>query len=492
MTDDGLQQKISIKSSISAGATPEALLRRAAIFLEDEDWETADAYCEACLDREPDNAGAYIGKLLAELKVQSLAKLADFPEPFEKNPLYLKSLRFADTSLVDELKAIETENKNRKAIAIETERQRKIAKEKEYRGIAERLLLGPLLEESERASLQTELTALNNLRTVLPELQSVIKKRESTLTVLEQNAQKKQNERNKLGIFAGKEKKRMDEEIRKLEKTIADEKKVIKDTEDECRGFSDTDTLDQRIEKLKKQLQLAEQALTSTISYEDAVRCAKEDGELRVFIKDHYPRLMRILINTGDIIQYGRYKQGKDDEPESPIDWIVLKKTASNLFLISKYALTTRSYHNREMPITWEGSEMRRWLNKEFFNSAFTDEEKKSILHSTVPAHKNPKERTDSGNDTKDYVFLLSIPEAEQLFASDVDRICTVTEYAKNHSCDSRCYFNDHIEWWLRTPGHTQDRAQSVANSGLVAPLLGAVVNRGAMYGVRPAIRIAL
>ena len=48
----------------------ESLLKRAQIALEDGKWESADEYCEKALDIDPENARAYLGKLMTELKVK--------------------------------------------------------------------------------------------------------------------------------------------------------------------------------------------------------------------------------------------------------------------------------------------------------------------------------------------------------------------------------------------------------------------------------------
>lgn len=49
-----------------ASAKTASLLKRAFMFLEDGDWESADKYCEKVLDIDPENAQAYLGKLLAK------------------------------------------------------------------------------------------------------------------------------------------------------------------------------------------------------------------------------------------------------------------------------------------------------------------------------------------------------------------------------------------------------------------------------------------
>ena len=79
------------------------LLKRAFMFLEDGDWQSADEYCEKVLDADPECAQAYLGKLMAELQVRRQEKLADCAEPFDKYGNYQKALRFADEQLAGTL-----------------------------------------------------------------------------------------------------------------------------------------------------------------------------------------------------------------------------------------------------------------------------------------------------------------------------------------------------------------------------------------------------
>ncbi len=83
----------------NAGVEP--LLKRAFMFLEDKDWNSADDYCEKVLDQAPENAMAYLGKLMAELKVTKQEKLADCKEPFTISNNYKKAIRFADNKLAE-------------------------------------------------------------------------------------------------------------------------------------------------------------------------------------------------------------------------------------------------------------------------------------------------------------------------------------------------------------------------------------------------------
>ena len=95
-----------VKETVIAGAAANTapLLKRAFMFLEDMNWDSADEYCEKVLDIDPENAKAYLGKLMAELNVCKQEDLRDQEEAFDEYNNYLKAIRFADAALKEELK----------------------------------------------------------------------------------------------------------------------------------------------------------------------------------------------------------------------------------------------------------------------------------------------------------------------------------------------------------------------------------------------------
>lgn len=114
MSAPAIPEPVVARRTIDSGASTESLLKRAFLFLEDEDWEAADAYCEACLDRDPELAEAYLGKLLAELELTGVDELSTCSEPFDESKNYKKALRYADVALrntlTDALNQINTRN----------------------------------------------------------------------------------------------------------------------------------------------------------------------------------------------------------------------------------------------------------------------------------------------------------------------------------------------------------------------------------------------
>ncbi len=130
--------------AISGNANTSALLRRAYLFLEDGDWENADEYCEKVLDFEPENANAYLGKLMVELKVKKQEALKDCAQPFDDKNNYQKVLRFADATLASTLKEdndyIKERNENARLEGIYTSAVDKMQfamKERHYKDAAE-------------------------------------------------------------------------------------------------------------------------------------------------------------------------------------------------------------------------------------------------------------------------------------------------------------------------------------------------------------------
>ena len=99
------------------------------MFLEDEDWKSADEYCEKVLDIDPENGRAYLGKMLAKRQLTEPSLLGESEYDFSEADDYQKVLRFGDLSLVTEVEGYCQRVKDR-----ELARQR--AEEEKERAIA--------------------------------------------------------------------------------------------------------------------------------------------------------------------------------------------------------------------------------------------------------------------------------------------------------------------------------------------------------------------
>ena len=190
---------------------------------------------------------------------------------------------------------------------------------------------------------------------------------------------------------------------------------------------------------------------------------------------------------VGETIEFGNYPQDKDGT-EKPIEWIVMKNEGNQVLLLSKYVLDAKSYNEELEAVTWETSDIRQWLNNEFYTTAFNKSEKAKIQTSLIKNEYNSEHGTSGGNDTEDKVFLLSEKEAETLFSNDDERIAKATGYAEK----SGAYVNEKKEavWWLRSPGDDSNVAAEVDCGGCIYEY-GCYVDRS-IDGVRPTLHLNL
>ena len=131
----------------------------------------------------------------------------------------------------------------------------------------------------------------------------------------------------------------------------------------------------------------------------------------------------------GDIVQMGTYEQDGDAETEDPICWDVLDKDGDAVLLISHDVIAYQRFSDSRKCVIWEDSEIRSWLNQEFYAEAFDETEQASIRETTLEnlstvgfaAHVDPSgdvQVRESRPDTKDKIFLLSWKEAEQYYGN--------------------------------------------------------------------------
>lgn len=188
-------------------------------------------------------------------------------------------------------------------------------------------------------------------------------------------------------------------------------------------------------------------------------------------------------LKQGNTIAFGRYEQDKNTEngPEE-IEWIMLDydEKEDKVLLLSKYGLDVKPYDNTEgKDITWEECSLRKWLNSEFLQSAFSDEECAAISLTMVDNSSTQGYsgwNTNGGNNTEDYVFLLSVSEAIRFYnISEKDRDNVIariapTDYAKAQGAWT--YEKKTKEgkmagvYWLRSPGGQQHEVAIVDSPG--------------------------
>ena len=175
---------------------------------------------------------------------------------------------------------------------------------------------------------------------------------------------------------------------------------------------------------------------------------------------------------VGTHILYGRYEQDDDlSNGKEPLEWIILDRTGNRALIIANNIIDIGwnfkyGIQGDVQTYRWSNSTLRRWLNKDFINIAFSGDEQKGIVCSLVKAEKNPFNGYAVGQDTEDQVFILSYKEALMYFPNDKDRISDVTNaimrnpYSAIYTMNTEKLVNENnkpkpndFAWALRAPG---------------------------------------
>ena len=123
-----------------------------------------------------------------------------------------------------------------------------------------------------------------------------------------------------------------------------------------------------------------------------------------------YPSLdPKLSVSVGAIVQFGDY------------EWRVLDMQDDRVLIITEYVISQQPFHHTEEPITWETSDIRRYLNSDFFDR-FSQQDQSRIATTAVINNNNPLFGTHGGNDTYDRIFLLCIEEVVRYFG-DSERL---------------------------------------------------------------------
>ena len=226
---------------------------------------------------------------------------------------------------------------------------------------------------------------------------------------------------------------------------------------------------------------------------------------------------------TGDVVPFGRYRQSDVEDKQDDLMWKILNITNDDVLLITEKVLEQRMYHpeSENLEITWEQSDVRAYLNgltasenlsgtdyfrKGFIDVAFYADERSLIKKVRNTNPDSPEEwaedlkATPGGNDTEDWIFLLSYDEVLKYLPTSPSRVASPTAYAMNrpaehgnkiYICEVTCAVSEDTgeeicssveatcstdgskvqvcseilcgsQWWLRSPGVSPAHAAHV------------------------------
>ncbi|MBR4345772.1 MAG: TIR domain-containing protein [Oscillospiraceae bacterium] len=153
-----VKETVVQSAPVNSSATP--LLKRAAIFLGDSDWNSANEYCEKVLDIDPENAQAYLYKVLAKLHITSEGDMLsayydsflDSKKYIDRDPDYKKAYKYGDDGMKSKL----TDFHNAMIYNGALKAMGTAKTDEEYRRVAEGFNIVADFKDSREKSLQCE------------------------------------------------------------------------------------------------------------------------------------------------------------------------------------------------------------------------------------------------------------------------------------------------------------------------------------------------
>lgn len=492
---------------------PKVLLERAFMFLEDGDWDKADIYCESVLDQNPKCAEAYLGKLMAEVKIRKKEDLSKAKEPLDQSDNYRKVMRFADESLRERLSNAKEVQHNEQLYAEAMACMTAASDEDACRNAAQKFYsLGSYKDSSSRR----EQCMQRADRIIADRMQREETKRKEDIYSRAEKCMR-------LGTVEGCNSAiQLYESIPGYRSSAAQISECRRKIEDlEAKEAARQVAVEKAKKKAKKIAIIAAPivcvciafviVLTTVIipnqkyneamdlidsgDYESAYALLEEIGKNDVIVANKYDRAIKLInagdyraaytlldglsyrdseekiqsmksqhpqiflagADVGDTVTFGTYEQNNNySDGNESIEWIVIDKQEDKIMVVSKCIIAMQPFNTtNEGHISWEKCTLRKWLNNDFLNEAFSDAEKKLISDTTVSNTEYlARGLSYSTTDylTTDKVFLLGENERDMLSSVDALKgigtdsvIALFGDVANRDSSDFK------FLWWLRT-----------------------------------------
>ena len=105
------------------------------------------------------------------------------------------------------------------------------------------------------------------------------------------------------------------------------------------------------------------------VFFDDSIYIKKSINDMKMVSEYGFD----VSANTFDIFEFGSINNKK-------IKWFLIDKNETSALLLSKDVLELYKYYMSYTPTEWSKSDIRFYLNNEFFNKIFDDSEKEKIL----------------------------------------------------------------------------------------------------------------
>lgn len=484
----------------------EPLLERGFMSLEDREWERADQFFETVLNKDPKNARAYLGKLMVAFGVTQFEELDDVQSPLNGNNNYEKIMRFADDEMRESVKRCndivvrrceETRKKDLYENALEIMENATTEEMFENAGY----MFLEVKEYSDAKQKSDECFEKAELARIREDESKKEQYYNSACAILDSKSTELSSFEYAVQIFESLGSWRDSKEKAHLgRQRIADIRRMAEIQRQEAeRKAEEARQLTIKRKKRNRKIIIVAAACVAVavcfavvfmtviepmIIYNDAVK-HQEDGEYAVAYesfssikyKDSKERASDIFTlaqkqmlssaQVGDYVTFGSYEQDNDAENgKEAIEWHILAKENNRIFVVSQSALDCQPYNTEYMNVTWETCSLRQWLNNDFLNTAFTEEESAMIPVATVSEAVNFGYGTETGRETQDKIYLLSMEDAYCYYQEEFP-VCQATPYAVAKGAyqdenSTNCW------WWLRGPGMSEVHASLVDGDGEV------------------------
>lgn len=215
----------------------------------------------------------------------------------------------------------------------------------------------------------------------------------------------------------------------------------------------------------------------------------------------------------GDIVTLGEYEQdGEDSNGKEAVEWIVIGEDGSRALLLSKYVLFSEQYNNQGGKSSWETCSLNKFLNSEFIDEAFSEDEKKHIAdvagvgkvfclsYEEAITYFEMSSFVDedfaSGKEYERYFAQLALGEPTEVISKKFTNDKPMTQEKLDDlkedgiDYDTNVIGKKYVDYWLRTiAGGIEDCAHIIEDDGTLADRAGTnnMVDKR-QVGVRPAI----
>ena len=336
--------------AVSGGvdAEVEPLLKRAFLFLEEGNWKDGDAYCERVLDRDPECARAYIGKLMAELQVRKEEEISSKKQALESEN-YRKAVRFATGALQDDLVNLPKQIRYQNILEI----LEKSRTESDFQSCAKSLDTIPGYKDADKLKeqcLQKAQWAHNEkIRSDIILYESNCSSCYSCISGLEKAIEEAKtiSEWENMGVL-----------ICLAEEALSKAKEGLK------RQKEKEEKIRRKKIKIGIGILLAAILAAAVFAISAGIGVAQRTAELESLLK-----VKKSEIKPGSIVSLGSWS--KDGEEKQGLKWLVLDVQDGRVLLLSQAIVAE---------MKWKEVYDGQWLNGEFYTAAFDDEMKQIII----------------------------------------------------------------------------------------------------------------